>query len=118
MLKTIAKRVDLSYKQKNQLKDLSSSELKKVFFDPASIALYASIIVEIIKLARKCKKEKDIPTSAKNPNIFERIMVKRIIRKKMGFKKYFKHGKEVTNAILETGSAITQDEIHRLCKEI
>uniref|UniRef100_A0A6M3LEK8 Uncharacterized protein n=1 Tax=viral metagenome TaxID=1070528 RepID=A0A6M3LEK8_9ZZZZ len=110
MLKTMANRVVRSYNK--------TGDQEEVFFDPASIMLYISILTEVIRLAKRCREARSIPTSAQSPTNLELGIVRRIVRKKLGFISYLRKGKEMIQSILEVGAGSTPEEISQLYQEV
>lgn len=91
---------------------------QEVALDPASIMLYIRILVEVIRLVRKCRKSNEVINSAQQPTMFEIMVVKRVVRKNMSFRDYFKRGREVVRSVFRTGATANIQEIEQLYKEV
>ena len=91
---------------------------EEVFIDPASIALYITIITTVVKLVKRCREAKSVPESASQPTRWEQAVVKRVVRRKLGWKQYFKKGKEITRSVFEVGAGSTEEEIEELYQEV
>jgi len=110
MLKTMAKRVARSQNP--------NPNEQAVFIDPASIALYATIIMEVIKIVKRCRESKDVPEAAENPTRFEQAVVKRITRRQVGWREYYRSCVKITQSVFEVAAGSTPEEIEELYKEV
>jgi len=110
MLKTMANRMARSYNK--------TGDQEEVFIDPASLVVYATIIMEVIKIAKRCREAQSVPTSAQQPTRFEQQVVKRVVRRKLGFRTYLKEGQEMTKSLFEVGAGSTPEEITELYREV
>jgi hypothetical protein len=101
---------------------------KPVFVDPATIMMLTSVTIQVIKCilerrqARKAAEAQAIPESTlkevaydiKNPSVFDKITLKRVILGAVGFRKYRKEGKSILESLLRTGSNLTLEDIANL----
>ncbi len=110
MLKTMANRAAKSQK--------GAGNQEEVFIDPASITIYISIISAVVKIIKRCRESDSVPESAQQPTIFEKMVVKRVVRRKLGWRKYLREGKEMTKSLFEVGAGSTKGEIEELYREI
>ena len=110
MLKTMSQRAARSFK--------GAGQQEEVFVDPATIMLMASVVSEIVKRVRKCRQSDSVPESAQKPTMFEKAVVKRITRRKMGIRKYLRDGKKVMKAVFDVGAGSTGEEIQELYDEV
>ena len=110
MLKTMANRVARSHN--------NTGDQEEVFFDPASIVVYATIIIEIVKLVKRCREAKSIPNTAQQPTRREKAVNKRVVRKKLGFVRNFREGKSIVNSVFAVGAGSTEQEMEELYKEV
>jgi hypothetical protein len=116
MLKQMSNRVAQSCN--NDSISGGNNNLQQVFIDPASIALYMSIIVQVVKLVKACREAHSVPTSAQQPTRFERNSVKRIVRRKLGFIRNLREGKKLVQSIFDVGAGSTVGEIDQLYNEV
>jgi len=110
MLKTMADRVARSHKK--------VGNQEEVFVDPASISMYIAIITAVVKLVKRCREAKDVPESAQQPTSFEQMVVKRVVRRKLGFKRYRREGKDIAQSVFTVGAGSTPEEIDELYNEV
>ena len=89
-----------------------------VIVDPASIIMVTSVIIEVIKLIKRCRTERETINVAHNPSSFEKRVLYRIIRKKLGWKEYFRNRHTLANSILNTGASMSEDKIFNLFEEV
>lgn len=87
-------------------------------FDPASILIWISVAKELIGLLQSCKQAKDVPGLAKNPNVFQRAVLRNTLKDKMGIKGFFRHGRASVDAFLKAGADLTADEVQDLYDEV
>ena len=90
----------------------------KVAVDPATIMLVGSIIIDIIKLIKKCKTEKEVIETAKKPSVFENRTLYRVIRRRLGWRKYFNNRHAIANSIRNKGASLTEEEVFQLFEEV
>ncbi len=89
------------------------SQKQQVMLDPATIILVATIVSEVIKMIKKCReKPEDSITLVNLPNEKEKRVLKRKIRKTLGWRKSFKEGDKYYNAVLDTGREATLQDLH------
>jgi len=85
---------------------------EEVFVDPATLLLIGKISVAVIKTIRRCR-DSNIERTAvvKAPTPTDDKMLKRIVRKELGWFKYVTTGDKIVKAIKEMGTEITEDEL-------
>ncbi len=125
-IKSLAERVqnDLEHKQ-------------QVFVDPATIMMIIALTEAVLKAVKACREAREakkakeaqlskitdnqaelISYNMRHPTDREKRQLKRIVRKEIGFVKYWKEGEKYTNALLETGKGITVQELKDSFEEI
>lgn len=125
-IKSLAERVqnDLEHKQ-------------QVFLDPATIMMIMALTEAVIKGIKACRDAKEakkvkeqqqlkvtdkqaelIAYEVRHPTEREKRQLKRIVRKEIGFVKYWKEGDKYTKALLETGKGVSAQEIKDSFEEI
>lgn len=110
MLNTMAKRIARSQNP--------NPNQQAVFIDPASIMMYITIITEIVKCVKRYRDSKDIPEAAAQPTRFETAVVKRVVRRHVGWKRYRREGGNITKAVFEVAAGSTPEEIAELYQEV
>ena len=81
---------------------------QKVFVDPATIMLIITLVSTIISAIQKCKsKPEEAVLVAQYPDPREQRMLKKTIRKKLGWIKYWKEGDSYYEAVVATGKNLT-----------
>ena len=99
-----------------KVKNLHTSDKQEVFFDPATITLITTIVLQVIKLIKHCTKDSETPEKealevAHRPSYRAERQLNRILRKKLGWKKYWKEGTKYKEAILDEGKTLTKEDI-------
>lgn len=80
---------------------------QEVFVDPVTITLIATIIREVVNLIKQCTKSpEEAHVIVTNPSSEHISKLKAIIRKKVGFIKYFIVGVKILKAVRKTGREI------------
>jgi hypothetical protein len=86
---------------------------QEVAIDPATIVLIAKISISIIRAIKNCKgSAEEREEIVRNPGIDTDGLLKSIVRKKLGWFKYFFIGAKVIRAIKEIGSEVKYDELN------
>lgn len=87
-------------------------------FDPATIAVIATLIIQIVQMWKDCKKTPDESVvMSKNPTILQKFRLRRMTRQELG-NSYNEYGDSVVKAILETGKEATEEDIEGVSNEI
>src|SRR3989337_709252 len=72
----------------------------QVAIDPASIALISSIVLEVIKIIQGCRKTpEETVDMVQSPIAKEVNIVKTVVRRRMGFFRYWWNGGKVIKAV-------------------
>jgi hypothetical protein len=81
---------------------------QKVMLDPATIMLIITLVSSIISAIQKCKaKPEEAILVAHYPTHREEKLLKRQIRKELGWVKYWKEGQQYYEAVKATGKDLT-----------
>jgi len=125
-IKLLAERVanDLEHKQ-------------QVFVDPATIMMIIALTEAVLKAVKACREAREakkakeqqqikitdsqaelISYNMRHPTEREKRQLKRVVRKEIGFVKYWKEGEKYTNALLSTGKGITPQELKDSFEEL
>jgi len=83
---------------------------------PGQIALFASIFTQLIKAIKKCTEDQEEALRVMHrPNRFQRGMLKRITRRKVGWWKYYT--KDYVGAVEQTGKDVTREDLGDIWNE-
>lgn len=121
---------------REKLKAIAEKVLKRAnlpndekFGSVIAILMMISIILTVIRILQECNKNKTKDMTAENKytvygeNIrdfskkrgwFTRLRIKRLIRKELTKEEYNKYGIKLTEALLDIGEAVTDDEVSTL----
>ena len=85
---------------------------EEVVIDPATLMLIGKISVTIIRLIKSCKDSNEERTAAvKYPTTNENKILKKIVRRELGWLKYAIMGRRIVKAIKEVGTDLTYGEL-------
>lgn len=85
---------------------------QEVVIDPATIMLVITLVTEIVKAIQKCKaKPTDGLVLVNFPSEREKRVLKRKIRQKLGWRRYWKEGDAYYDATLKTGQNTTLEDL-------
>ena len=89
-----------------------------VAIDPATITLITPIVIEIIKIIVACRKSPDEAVAIINsPEEVEVAIVKKVVRRRLGFWRYWWSGGKIIQAILDSGKYSSESEVEMVYKE-
>ena len=87
---------------------------EEVFVDPATLILIGKISVTVIRLIKGCKKSKKGRQEIVNaPTLDEERILKRVVRRHLGWFKYMTTGGKVIKAIKEVGFTLDGNELEQ-----
>ena len=87
---------------------------QEVAIDPATIILLGKISLSIIRAIKKCEKGADAREGIiKNPTEANKKVLKRIVRRELGWVKYLLIGGKVINAMKEMGTEVNHSELEQ-----
>ena len=90
----------------------NGNKSEEVFVDPASLLLIGKISVAVIRTIKRCRDSNAERTAVvKAPTSTDDKMLKRIVRKELGWVKYMTTGDKIVNAIKEMGTELSEDEL-------
>jgi hypothetical protein len=120
----------------NELNNIAKKVLKQAnvpedqkFGSIIAILMMISIILTVIRVLQECNKNKTVGMTSRDKIItygdsirlfskkrgwFTRMRIKRIVRKELSSEEYNKYGIKITEALLDTGENLTDDEITTL----
>lgn len=89
-----------------------------VVIDPATVMLIMTIVSGVIRAWKECKKKpEEAVVVAQYPTDKEKRGLKRLIRKELGLRKYWKEGSKYYDAVLEAGSEITTKDLRDVFRD-
>ena len=92
----------------------NNKEEQEVMVAPATLALIARITISVIKAIKACKESsEDRENIIRNPSSADEDTLKRIVRKKLGWWKYFLIGGKVIKSIKETGKEVAHNDLNQ-----
>ncbi len=87
---------------------------QEVMVDPATLLLIAKISVAVIKTIRRCREsDTERTTVVKAPTASDDKILKRIVRKQLGWFKYMTTGGKIVQAMKEMGTELTENELEQ-----
>ena len=99
----------ISAKLKEQNVDETSQE---VFFDPVTISVVTTILLQIIKLIKHCTANgEEAVEVAHNPSHANKRQLKVAVRRQLGWWKYWREGDKYMEAILDEGKTLTKQDM-------
>lgn len=102
----------------SKIKDKHVGNATQVMVDPVTMLMVAKIIIELVRLIKKCRTEEDTIESVKSPTIFERRVVYRVIKKRLTWRQYFARRQKISDAIFKVGSDMSEDDMFELFEEV
>ena len=89
-----------------------NKDSQEVVVDPATLILIGKISIRIIRLIKSCKDSNEERTVAvQYPTANENKILKKIVRRELGWLKYAIMGRRIVTAIKEVGVDLTDDEL-------
>ena len=87
---------------------------EEVFVDPATLILIGKISVTVIRLIKGCKKSKEERQEIVNtPTLDEERVLKKVVRRQLGWFKYMTTGGKVIKAIKEVGFELDENDLEQ-----
>jgi len=87
---------------------------QEVAIDPATLFLISKISITVIRTIKKCKDLDDDRTKViQSPERRDSRILKRIVRRELGWVKYLLIGNKVVSAMKEMGTELTHDDLER-----
>jgi hypothetical protein len=101
-------------------KVLDNLSLKQeVVFDPMTAMMIGSMVLELIKIIKKCREKPETAvTVAHYPTPQEKRILKRVVRRKLGFFKNWNEGDRYVEAILDSGKTTTTQDFIEAYEEV
>ena len=89
-----------------------NKDSQEVVVDPATLILIGKISIRLIRLIKSCKDSNEERTAAvKYPTTNENKILKKIVRRELGWLKYAIMGRRIVKAIKEVGTDLTYGEL-------
>jgi hypothetical protein len=88
-------------------------------FDPSIIFVIADILVQLIDAFKKCKATPpEAVAIAKNPGLFQRVMLRRKILEVVGRQTFREHGNDLIKSFLAVAKTATSEDFTLAYEEI
>jgi len=92
----------------------TGSKNQEVFVDPATLILIGKISVTVIRLIKGCRKSREERQgTVKSPTFDDERVLKRVVRRELGWFKYMRTGRKVIKAIKEVGLELDENELEQ-----
>lgn len=92
---------------------------KQAAFDPAVIMVFADMIINLIDMFKNCgKTDAQAFATVKNPSLWDRLMLRRLVKQDMTRSEFKSKGKELVDALLSGGKDVTEEEMKELYAEV
>ena len=90
------------------------SKNQEVFVDPATLILIGKISVTVIRLINGCRESREErQNTVKSPTFDDERVLKRVVRRELGWFKYMRMGGKVVRAMKEMGTDLTLNEMNQ-----
>jgi len=109
------------------LKTKPQQDEQQVFIDPATISLFMTIISQIVNMIKYCRAKRDetldesVTVAVRmfnKPSRRETNALRRMLRRKMGWRTYWRDNNKTMNALLETGKETSVNEVTEVWHEV
>lgn len=92
---------------------------QEVFIDPATILTFVSLVTELVKLLKGCKKSpEDVVETAARPSFADTHRLKAAVRRKIGFVQYWFHGDKIVAEVLKEAKKQSIEDIQEMYEEV
>lgn len=92
---------------------------REAAFDPSTLLVFAEMILTFAELFKNCNKSPmQAVASAKNPSLWEKVLLRHHVRKFMDRKEFRERGKEVVDALISGGKEVTEEDFKELYNEV
>ncbi len=93
----------------------NDGDTELVFVDPVTALAIAKMVMTLISVIQKCKKNStQVKYTIDKPTVLEAMILKRVIKKHIGIVRYLREGRKFTTAVLQEGRSLTEEEIDGL----
>ena len=87
---------------------------QEVFIDPAPVILIGKISITVIRLIKGCRESREEREAAvRTPTLDDDRVLKRVVRRKLGWFKNLRMGGKVVKALKEMGTELNNEELER-----
>jgi hypothetical protein len=96
----------------------NSNSEENLNLDPAVLLLIVEIAVQIINLYQDCgKDDAEAAGMANKPSVFQRALLRRIVRNNLGNAEYRRYGDDLVNAFISQGRNIDPESMGAMFEE-
>jgi hypothetical protein len=92
---------------------------KEAALDPATIMVFAELILKVMELFKNCKATpKSAAETMKKPGLFARMRLRSVVKDSMSREEFRDRGTSVINALMASGEDANQDTVTALYNEV
>jgi hypothetical protein len=106
-----AQKASLHFYKKNEVE-------QQVVVDPATITLFATIIIDIIKIVKGCMEARKALKEAQNETPVAYRAVRRSVRRKLGWREWFKNRNKYVESVFYVAKNSTPEEMEQAYQEV
>lgn len=88
-----------------------SEDTPTINFDPATVMIIFTVLVEVVKLFMKCHSASGAVAQMADPGFFHRLLMRRTIKSNLRKTKLHGHEDRVETAIIKNGKTVSAQEM-------
>ena len=92
----------------------SDAEDRQAAFDPSFILVIAQALVPLVEAVQSCLAASKVPSAARSPSLWQRIVVRNELRKSVDKKFWRGNQQELVQAVFDAAADSTVEEIKAL----
>ena len=105
--------------KKFAVKYSSLSGDKDAAIDPSTIMVFLDMILGIVEIFKGCgKTPAQALASTHSPSLWDRLVLRRIVKQDMTRSEFKARGKELVDALLAGGKEVTEEDVKDLYNEV
>jgi hypothetical protein len=92
---------------------------REAAFDPSTLLVFAEMILTFAELFKNCNKTPaQAVSSARNPSLWERVLLRSHVRRSLDRKEFRERGSEIMEALLSGGKEVSEEDFKELYNEV
>lgn len=92
---------------------------KSAALDPSMIMVFLDMILNIVDIFKSCgKTQEQTHKAVRNPTLWDKLVLRRIVKQDMTRSEFRNKGKELVDALLAGGKEVTEEDIKDLYSEV
>jgi hypothetical protein len=100
------------------VKDYENLRGNGVAIDPATILIIMDVVVKVIDMLQSCKQNPDdVVKMTSSPSIFQRIVLRRVVKDVLGNREYRNSGTELVDSILSNAKKLNTDDVKEMFQD-